>query len=79
MKTVLLVNGSPHANGHTRAALDITEQVFLERNICVDHFELGPKPVRGCLGCCKCKDTHRCVFNDDSCNELIAKLEAKSE
>ena len=28
MKSVLLVNGSPHSNGNTKAALTIAEEMF---------------------------------------------------
>ena len=74
MRSVLLVNGSPHGNGNTKAALTIAEEVFKGRDLAVDHFEIGNKPVRGCLGCGQCASTHRCAFNDDPCNELIEKM-----
>ena len=54
MKSVLLVNGSSHGDGNTKAALTIAEEVFRDRGLAVDHFEIGNKPVRGCLGCGQC-------------------------
>lgn len=74
MKRVLLVNGSPNRDGNTKAALGIAEKVFREEGLEILTFELGNKPVRGCIGCGKCALTHRCAFNDDVCNELIEKL-----
>lgn len=74
MKTILLVNGSPNKNGNTKAALSIAEAVFREKGFEVVYFELGNKPVRGCIGCGRCENTNRCAFADDPCNELIEKM-----
>lgn len=71
---VLLINGSPHQGGHTAEALSLAEEVFLSEGIEVIRFELGHEPVRGCQGCDGCMKSHRCVFNDDKCNELIEKI-----
>ncbi|MBR3006415.1 MAG: flavodoxin family protein [Erysipelotrichaceae bacterium] len=74
MKTVLLINGSPNRNGNTSKALSLIEDVFTDNNIATVRFELGNKPVRGCLGCDNCVQSHRCVFKDDNCNDLIEKM-----
>ena len=74
MATVLLVNGSPHRKGNTATALSIMERVFAERGLDVVWFHLDGKPVRGCIACGRCVTTHRCVFDDDQCNELIEGL-----
>ena len=74
MKKVLLVNGSPHKNGNTATILDFMEKVFHEKGITTDRFELGSKPVRGCISCRRCETVHRCAFHDDPCNELIEKI-----
>lgn len=38
---------------------------------------IGNKPIRGCIACGACarNGNHRCIFDDDICNELIAKAE----
>ena len=73
---VLLVNGSPHKEGCTYTALtEIANE--LERNV-VDSeiFWIGIKPVQGCIACGVCKkNPGKCVFDNDSCNELIKKFE----
>lgn len=74
MKKVLLVNGSPHEDGTTKAALNIAGEVFAKAGLEVIWFELGTGPVRGCIDCCRCEETHRCAFEDDGCNELIEKI-----
>lgn len=74
MKKILLVNGSPHKTGNTFAALSLMEHYFREKGIMTEWFETGTDPVHGCVSCGQCKKTHRCVFQDDSCNELIEKM-----
>ncbi len=71
---VLMVNGSPHANGNTYTALHEMEKVFVEEGIEVEILMVGNKDIRGCIGCRKCADTGKCVF-DDLVNESAKKLE----
>ena len=69
---VLLVNGSPHEAGCTAAALAEVERALHEENIDTERFFTGNKPVADCIGCGKCRELGRCVF-DDVVNELSAK------
>ncbi len=71
---VLMLNGSPHANGNTYTALHEMEKVFVEEGIEVEILMVGNKDIRGCIGCRKCADTGKCVF-DDLVNESAKKLE----
>ena len=73
---VLLVNGSPKANGNTaRALAEVAEQLNAE-GIDTEVFQLGAKPIRDCIGCGRCgKLGGRCTFDDDVVNELIAAAE----
>lgn len=73
---VLLVNGSPKANGNTaRALAKVAEQLNAE-GIDTEVFQLGAKPIRDCIGCGQCgKLDCRCTFDDDVVNELIAAAE----
>lgn len=69
---VLLVNGSPHPKGCTFTALSEVGERLKEHGIDSEIFQIGTKPVRGCIACGKCKDNKSpCVFDDDKCNELI--------
>ena len=61
---VLLINGSPHANGCTYTALREIAETLQKYDIGSEIFHIGTKPVSGCIACMKCKETHRCVFND---------------
>ncbi len=74
MRNVLLINGSPRKNGNTAAALKIIEQVLHDHKLDTFRFQLDGKPVRGCIACERCSETHRCAFQDDQCNELIEML-----
>lgn len=74
MRKVLLVNGSPHKNGNTAAALKIAEKELHAGGLETFWFQLDGKPVRGCIACGRCSSEHRCQFKDDQCNELIEKM-----
>ena len=71
---VLLLNGSPKANGNTAFALSQMEEVFVENGIAVETLQIGSQLIRGCTGCGSCYKTRKCVF-DDLVNETAARLE----
>ncbi|MCU6715557.1 flavodoxin family protein [Megasphaera butyrica] len=68
---VILVNGSPHEKGCTYTALDEVAKTLREEGVEAVHFWIGNQAVRGCIGCCRCDDLHRCVFDDDKVNEFL--------
>lgn len=72
---VILLNGSPHANGNTYIALHEMEKTFAEEGIETEIVHIGNKNVRGCIACCSCAKIGKCVF-DDEVNEFAAKFEA---
>lgn len=72
---VLLINGSPRANGNTAAALAEMAAVFAQEGIETETVQIGTWPIRGCIACRQCHQTGQCVF-DDGVNELAAKLES---
>ena len=72
---VLMLNGSPHANGNTAVALREMEKVFKENGVAVETVLVGDKAVRGCAACNGCRKTGKCVF-DDVVNEIAPKFEA---
>ena len=71
---VLIINGSPHPNGNTSIALKEMEDTFRKEGIETETVCIGNKDVRGCIGCGKCFEKGRCVF-DDVVNELAPKFE----
>ena len=72
---VLLINGSPRKSGNTSIALSEIAGRLEKLGIESEIVWIGNKPVRGCIACNKCKDAPgACVFNDDICNEISAKM-----
>ena len=71
---VLMINGSPHANGSTYTALHEMEKVFNAEGIETEIVQVGNQPVRGCVACGACRQLGKCVF-DDVVNELAEKFE----
>lgn len=71
---VLLINGSPHANGSTYTALHEMEKIFAENGIETEMIQVGNKDIRGCIACRSCYETGKCVFKD-VVNETAEKFE----
>jgi len=72
---VLLINGSPRANGNTVTALSEMEKIFHAEGVETEWIHVGKLPVRSCIACGSCGKTGKCVF-DDIVNEAAPKLEA---
>ena len=72
---VLMINGSPRANGNTSIALGEMEKVFAQEGVETEILSIGNKEVRGCIACGRCAETGKCVF-DDIVNEAAPKFEA---
>lgn len=66
---VLLINGSPKANGCTYTALTEVAKELENNGVETEIFHVGSKPIRGCMACGGCSKTDGlCVFDDDSVN-----------
>lgn len=70
---VIGINGSPHANGNTRLALDIMGKAFKDEGIDFEILHVG-KDLAPCTGCFRCAKTHRCVLPDDGLNALYETM-----
>ena len=73
---VLLLNGSPHAKGCTYTALAEAAGALEAAGVETEFVHIGTKAIRGCIGCGKCREAKRCVFDDDPVNEAIEKARA---
>ena len=67
---VILVNGSPHINGCTYAALEEVSKALNSEGIETQIFHVGETPLSGCTACKTCAKTGRCRF-DDAVNEFM--------
>lgn len=75
MPKVLLLNGSPHANGCTAAALEEMKRIFAEEGVETKLIQVGNQSIRGCVACGTCGDRKKCVF-EDLVNEVAPEFEA---
>lgn len=71
---VLMVNGSPHAQGNTYIALQEMQKVFEKNGIATKMVQVGVQAVRGCIACGSCGRNGKCVF-DDAVNEAAPLFE----
>jgi len=72
---VLMLNGSPHAQGNTALALREMEKIFAECGIEVETVHVGNQAIRGCVACGYCFKNGKCVV-DDAVNEIAPKFAA---
>lgn len=72
---VILVNGSPHQNGSTYAALKEVETTLKEEGVETEIFWIGNKAISGCIGCRACSELKKCFIND-IVNEFVEKAKS---
>ena len=70
---VLLINGSPKANGCTFTALSEVAKTLKGSGIDTEFIHVGNKDIRGCIDCRKCREAKKCVF-DDMVNEVAPRF-----
>ena len=64
---VVAFNGSPHKEGNTYQAINITAEVLRAEGIEVEIIHVGNKVIRGCTACNHCFKTknERCIVKDE--------------
>ena len=70
---VIILNGSPKANGNTAAALREVEQVLNQQGIETEYLHVGHQHIHGCIACNRCWETGKCAF-DDVVNSISEKM-----
>lgn len=71
---VIILNGSPKADGNTATALHEVERVLYEQGIETEWIHVGHRQIHGCIACNKCWDTNVCCFGD-IVNEISEKMD----
>jgi multimeric flavodoxin WrbA len=71
---VLLINGSPNEKGCTYTALSEIAASLEKNGVDSEIFNIGTGAVHGCIGCGACRKAKKCVFDDDVCNKMAAKM-----
>ena len=71
---VLILNGSPRADGNTTIAVNEMVKVFETEGIETQIMQIGSQAIRGCIACGSCSKNGKCVF-DDAVNEAAQIFE----
>lgn len=71
---VIILNGSPKAEGNTAIALREVERILHQQGIETEWIHVGHRQIHGCLACNKCWDTSVCCFGD-IVNEISEKMD----
>ena len=71
---VMLINGSPHKNGCSNAALEEISSVLAQAGIETETVWVGNGHISGCIGCGSCRKTGKCIVDDDAVNETVVKF-----
>ena len=61
---VLILNGSPRADGNTTIAVNEMVKVFETEGIETQIMQIGSQAIRGCIACGSCAKNGKCVFDD---------------
>lgn len=72
---VLLINGSPREKGNTFLALSEAVKALESQGVETEIVSIGPRAVRGCIACGKCKETGHCIFQDEPYESIRQKLD----
>ncbi len=70
---VILLSGSPRAQGNTMQVLAECAKVLEEAGLETEILTLSGKTIAGCKACNSCKKTGSCVIKDDF-NEMAEKI-----
>lgn len=71
---VIILNGSPKAEGNTATALHEVERTLNQQGIETEWIHVGHRQIHGCIACNKCWDTNVCAFSD-IVNEISEKVD----
>ena len=71
---VLMINGSPNAEGCTFTALSEIADTLKKEGVSSEIFHIGSGAVSGCTACGMCRETGACVF-EDQVNVVLRKAE----
>ncbi len=71
---VLILNGSPRANGNTSIAVNELVKTFEAEGVETEVMQIGNQDIRGCIACGSCGKTGKCIF-DDAVNLIAPKFE----
>ena len=65
MADVVLISGSPRANGNTEYALNVCKEEIEKHGLTAEIITLRGKQIQGCIACGKCGTQDCCALQDD--------------
>jgi multimeric flavodoxin WrbA len=71
---VIAFNGSPHYDGVVAKGISVISGELQKEGIETEVVQVGKEIIRGCVDCRKCRETGKCVFNDDIVNRCRDKV-----
>lgn len=71
---VILINGSSKSTGTTGFVLNKLTEILNNNKIETEILTVGPNPIRDCIGCWKCGELGKCIFDDDMVNAWADKI-----
>jgi multimeric flavodoxin WrbA len=75
MAKVLLISGSPKAEGNTAQLMDECARVIREKGVEAEVISFSDMKIESCTACGKCGESHECSLQD-GLNDIIKKLRA---
>lgn len=76
MADVVLISGSPRANGNTEHLLTACKEALEAKGLTAEILTLRGKQIHGCIACGQCSKLGRCALDDDLNAMLPAIREA---
>ncbi len=73
MADIILISGSPRANGNTEYALNICKEEIEKHGLTAEVLTLRGKQIQGCIACGKCGEQDKCALKDDL-NEMLPAI-----
>lgn len=73
MYKVILLSGSPRAEGNTAQVLHECLKVIESREVQAEVISLAGRKIQSCIACGKCAELKRCTI-DDGLNEIMDKI-----
>jgi multimeric flavodoxin WrbA len=75
---VIAFNGSPHHDGVIQWGLTLMCGGLEKEGIETSIVQIGKENIRGCIDCKRCKESKKCIFDDDPVNraaEMVNKAD----
>ena len=73
MSDVILISGSPRANGNTEYLLNVCKAEIESLGLTAKVITLKDKQIHGCIACGACKKLGKCALKDDL-NDIIPDI-----